>query len=508
MSDLNTVLVYDLFRDRCAFYHDAYYGGFHWRNPSAAILSSAEIVVRVVNQNDGSVTTETQGFVRTYLVPFEGESKASLLKRHNLSPYYNICQPLVDSYTSAVTARVIRNLTTFDKLLDNVNGRGRSWQGHIKEVAKWSAVYGFVATVQDTVSSEQSVEVGARICVVSPASIAWCLVDKYGEITEFCYVEETYISPIATGNTQKIQVVIYTKTEWIRAVFESEIGKGIAVQRQMFLEKGEVLERGTLPIPGKVPVEFCFYNEVTSTKYPLGVSLISDTSDVARNVYNTLSSSEDIYRKTAFPFLAIPQKSTDGSLSPQTKAQVGPSEGLGYPSDTGAPQWVQPGSEQTSELRAHVLFQISMAFRLAGIEISVENTSGIESGLAIQLKSRGFEQCAATFANEVADYEQRVLNYYKTVFDLRDDFTVSYPKRFVLADASEDLARAVLLLQTLANELGTEGKIEAAKQAINAALTLSQDRLEEIITEVRNNLTPKTPVILPTQENPVNNGSL
>jgi hypothetical protein len=149
-----------------------------------------------------------------------------------------------------------------------------------------------------------------------------------------------------------------------------------------------------------------------------------------------------------------------------------------------------------------------MAFRLAGIDISVENTSGIESGLAIQLKSRGFEQCAATFANEVADYEHRVLNYYKNVFDLREDFTVSYPKRFVLADASEDLARAVLLLQTLANELGTEGKIEAAKQAINAALTLSQDRLEEIITEVRNNLTPKTPVILPTQENTANNGSL
>jgi len=217
---------------------------------------------------------------------------------------------------------------------------------------------------------------------------------------------------------------------------------------------------------------------------------VADTCDIAREVYNTLSNVGDIHRKTAFPFLAIPQKSTTGALDPETKVEVGPDTALGYPSDTGVPSWVQPSAEQTRELRDHAVFLMGAAYRMAGLEVSVEGTNEAQSGLAIQLKSRGFEGRCKRFAGNLEAYERQSLDLTAAILRRAATYALNYPKRYVLPDASEDLARAILLLQTLKDDLGPAGAMAAIRQALNASLSVSDEELNKMMDEIRLKLAP------------------
>jgi hypothetical protein len=310
------------------------------------------------------------------------------------------------------------------------------------------------------------------------------LADESGELEEFAFVDQPYVSPLERTPRQQVTIYVYTRESWEKRTAQIDTNKGLHEQRQAFM-MGAPVARGPLPMPGKVPVFFSYFREVTSSRYPMGMSLVTDACDVAREVYNALSNITDIHRKTAFPFLAIPQKSAGGSLDPDTKVAVGPDTAMGYPSEVGKPEWVQPSAEQTKELREHCIFLIGTAYRMAGLEVSTEGTTDVQSGIAIQLKSRGFEGRCSRFAANLDSYEHTVLEYCARMLRQPEDFSVTYPKRFVLPDSAEDLARAITVLTELGKDLGNTGWEATVRQALDAALSLSDSELDTIVAEMR-----------------------
>jgi hypothetical protein len=178
-SDHSTVpATYDSVRSRLAFYMDSYWGGQFYREPSSPSMGTANLYVYRYDRDTDKpiITEEIAGTVRTYLVPHAGERPSSLAARHSLASYCNFIAPIVDAYADSATARTTRNLGALSPFLRNLNGRGRTWDQHMGEVARWNAVYGFTCTLIDTprtvaanAQEEANTGAGIRAVLISSA---------------------------------------------------------------------------------------------------------------------------------------------------------------------------------------------------------------------------------------------------------------------------------------------------------------------------------------------------
>jgi hypothetical protein len=461
-----------------------------------------------VNHDTREVTERVDSTVQSYLVPHAGERLRSFNARHSLASYINVCSPIVDSYADSATNGIQRELGAIAPFLENLDGKGKGWDALIKEVSLWSAVYGFCGVLLDVPSGtvarnraeETATKKGLRATVIHPPAIAWVDVDRNGEIVEFAFVEEAFRDSAHSGAPREVTVYCYSATEWATWTV-SGLSKtlGVSAQRSAMEKAGSepgVQIRGTHSF-GKVPVLFSYFKQATVSKFPTGISLIADIADIGREVYNTLSNVGDIHRKTAFPFLAVPTKATTGNLEPEAKLQFGPDKAVGYSAENGRLEWVQPSAEQTAELRTHAVFYITLAYRCAGLDLSVDGTGGVASGLAIQLKSRGFESRCSAFSQNLQLFESEALKLAHVALGFRPEFTLNYPTRFVLPDSAEELARAVLFQGTFGAMLGTEGKLKVLSQAINAAMSLPDSTVQKLVEEVRAGWSVTPPSTIP-----------
>lgn len=550
------IRTYDHARDWLTYVHDAYWGGQRWRTPSSPTLGTARIIaLREVNLpgDDGKPAgTELRPVVlgerRTYLVQHDGESEESFDRRIQLAAYINMVQPVVDTYADSVTARVSRDLGALAPYMVDLDGQGGGWQQHVEGVARWSATFGMYAVLFDTPSTAAATTLaeelaaarageGIRAVCIPPTAWAWVDVDQRGRVEEFAYVDAPYQTRDAV---EEVTLWRWNRAGWERHTMTIGGGSGAtrgAVGAMLTAGVGGVggvgpgeygklrgqlgpetlRESGALPsrIAGTVPVVFSYYRRDDSVRWPQGVSLVADAADICRQVFNLLSSAEEQIRKTAFSFLSIPTADRAGGLSPDVQVRVGSDHALPHPAEAGPPQWVQPKSETTREIREHALFLLALVLRLAGLEASADGDKSPASGVALRIRSRGFEARAARFAQQMANYETRALALVSRMLGLpvagaagatpelegegehgerpEQPYTVTYPKRFTLPDSSEDLERALSLLREVGSKLGPEGFTLAMRQALDAALSLSDDELGCVLDEVRARLAGPDP---------------
>lgn len=507
---------YDLTRGWLAFLHDAYWGGDRWKMPSSTTIGTAVLYTYTINTSaDGRETIMERQIkkLRTYLTPHANEGEAAFSQRASLAVYVNMIAPIVDTYAGAVTAHVDRDLGPIGDYLLNVDRQGGGWADHIEEVARWAATYGMVAVLIDAPRSaaaqnraeEKARGDGLRACIIPPTAWAWITVDREGCLEEFAYVDAPYQTPDALQVT--VTLWKWTRTTWEQHQLTLDCTASLPMESLRGAHGPDTRKDGGTLAPelgGRIPIEFAYYRRDGASRWPSGVSLVGDAADVCRQVFNILSSAEEQIRKTSFAFLSVPTKDAGGSMDPQTRIQVGPDTALPYPSDTGAPSWVQPRAETTQEIRAHAVFLLALALRLAGLEATATDSGAPDSGIALRIRSRGFESRAAAFAKGMARYERCALELAGLYLKMDGGAAVvQYPKRFTLPDESEDLDRAITLLEKLGSKLGPEGTLYAIKQAVSAALSLSDEDLGEVMDEVEAKLlvkpsAPVAPKPLPT----------
>lgn len=501
--------LFDADRPHALFHADAYEGGAAWAVPSSPTLGTATLYGhRVVTVSEGEdagrqvVVEESRGTVRTYLVPWPGETSADFDRRRSLAVYVNAVEPIVDAYVDAIVPRVTRSLGEAEQFLRSLDGDGQAWPELVSDVALQAALDGVTACVLDlpavntarTRAEEIAQGVGLRATLVPLASWAWLSLRGDGSVEEFAYAD----SGVADARTQaqRIRVWVWRADDredggtvkpggW--AVYEHALPQGteVGAARAQIMAR-EPVRSGPLPpqLAGSVPVAFAYHRRVRGrTASPRGKSLAAGPAAVGRQVYQLLSQVEDTQRR-APPFLSIPTAARNG-LEPETQVKVGPASALPAPEGAGAPSWVTFPAEPLGDLRAHALFLISLAFRVSGLEIQADATGQVQSGEALRVRSRDFESRAAKFARSLADFERRALDIAAMLLGVdRATMSVSYPQRYVLGDPSELLAAAVLLLQALGDRLGASGTTEALRQAVSAALSLDDATLARVVAEV------------------------
>lgn len=549
------IRTYDKHRDWLTYLFDAYWGGHRWRSPSSPTLGTARIIALrevSITGDDGKPTGTTDlrptviGERRTYLVQHDGESAESFDRRIQLAAYVNMVQPVVDTYADSVTARVSRDLGEIAPYVADLDGNGGGWQQHVEGVARWSAVFGMYAVLFDApraptartraeeIAAAKAGEGITAVCI-PPTAWAWVDVDQRGRVQEFAYVDAPYQT---TDAVEEVTLWRWNAEGWELHTITTGGGAtrgagttallggagagaagGIGEYGKLRALMGSETIRDSGPLPsrlaGRVPVVISYYRRDDSVRWPQGVSLIEDAADLCRQVFNLLSSAEEQIRKTAFAFLSIPTADRTGGLNPDVQVKVGADNALPHPAEAGPPQWVQPKSETTQEIRAHAVFLLALVLRLAGLEATADSTSAAESGVALRIRSRGFEARAARFAQQMAAYETRALALVSQMLGLpvagaagalepvelegegeelpEAPYAVTYPKRFTLPDSSEDLERALSLLREVGSKLGPEGFTLAMRQALDAALSLSDDELACVLDEVRARLAGPDP---------------
>lgn len=482
---------YDRLRAQWRFQHDAYWGGERYRYPSQTVLSSATTREPVLDES-GALVRQREHLTWSYLVPHPSESEESFASRVRLATYVNVVQPIVDAYAEATTTRVEREMGSVAPYLRDVDRQGCTWSEHVEDVARWAAVYGCVAVVADTPrfagtitrADEQALGVRPYVCTIHPPAWAWVDVDDTGSVTEFAYVDDAYVDDSQSAPTRKTRVRVLRRDSWELREVEVSTQEGLSSARHA---GGRVLDKGAMPaaLGGKLPVVFAFYKRDSSSRYPLGQSLVADAADIGRAIYNALSWIAEIHRFAGFPFLSIPLARTGGQLDPMTRVQIGPQRALPFDAAAGSPAYVQPSSESPRELREHCVWLFQTALRSAGIEMAADASSQVQSGEALRVRSRDFEARAARYARNLERYERQMLGLLATLAGVPADATVRYPQRFTLPDPTSDLTNAVRVLTEIPVEIGVDAKVLAVSTALRAALGLSDAEVARVAAEIR-----------------------
>jgi hypothetical protein len=496
---------FDAQRGYALFHHDAYVGEPQWNTPSSATLGAAVLYgYRVTTIENGDrageqVVVETAlGTVRSYLVPWPGETEANFARRRSLAVYVNLVEPIVDAYVDAIVPRVTRDLGDAGTSLRNLDGDGQDWSELVSDVAITAALDGVTACVIDAPTTnpatnraeEVALGIGLRATVVPLASWAWMRTDDDGRVSEFAYVDAPAVDDTAVN--QCVRVYVWNANGC--AVYEHELATGAKLAEARDTIVGGRPARAPMALNpllgGRLPIVFAYHRRVRG-RVPRGKSLAASAAAIGRQVYQVLSSVEDTQRR-APPFLNVPT-SAKGGLEPQKVARLGPDAALDGPAEGGAPSWVTFPSESLADQRAHAVFLVGLAFRTAGLEVQADTSAQVQSGEALRVRSRDFESRARKFATNLAAFERKALDIAALLLGARrETLTVTYPARYVVADPAEMLAAVMLLEQSFGARLGPEGVREMVRQALDAALSLDEPTLTRLLDEIRPAAPPAT----------------
>lgn len=459
----------------------SYVGGEEYRYPRPSTMSSQSLRFRTLDSEGKSTLQEARR--TSFLVPFDSESDAAYDKRLALSAYINVVAPIVESYARGTTAGVVRNLGPLTEYAEDVDTQGTSWEQFVESIALWLAVYGELAIVTDAPDEDPAASKAgdrrAPYCVlVHPTAWAWTKQDSRGKVVEFAYVEQALQDPGSTQTSFRLRVLTTMGWKIVRKV--------VSVGSSVVSADGELVGEGEWPaqLGGKLPVVFAFFKRDQTSLAPRGISLVGDVCDIARTIYNRRSSADTIALEAGFPTLTIPSGDTGGQLDTQTRIQIGTSKALGYNAQAGSPQWLQPSSEWFREIHRLNVEDFRLCLRLTGVD-SDGDAGAASSGEALRIRSRDFESQARSFARNLRGAERSVLRLLAAWAGVPDaDIDVQYPTRFVLPDRRDDYERALGLLKDSPVELGVTAKLVAARQMVNAAVTLDEEESRKVNDEL------------------------
>jgi hypothetical protein len=479
---------YSAIRDFLLFLNDSYQGGLAYSTPSPSILSSTSTITRWFNNETGRVVEREGDRFQTYLLPHDAETSRDFAARIQKAAYINLCQPLVSAYTDAALQKVDRNLGGLtEALTEDVDYKESTYSEFIAQCADNFAVYGFSFVVVDVDSIDPR---KPRYIPVDPTKVCYIQTDDYGRLEAFAWINQSEYKNETQPTIQNITVTLVDKQGFHTLNGMIDVRKGIDLRKLKTLNMVPL----SPTLNGDLPVVVGYFKRDTTSILPLGISLIADTAQVGRTIYNLLSSASDILQMH-FPLLTLPMKKTGGSMSVEAEIAVSSKTALPYDSDTNAPTYINPSKESTEELRQHSDWLARWAFKLAGLDI--EQASVPQSGISLRIKSRDFENRVKAFANQLQKFEIKLL---KTTCQLLgvsfNDISVSYPDRFTLPDTAENVANALAVLTLSKNivDLGPQAKLSAIRYFLTNALPLGDSELAKILKEIEVNLQNPQPL--------------
>ena len=434
------------------FLQDSYNGGEDYRNPKYC----SQVAKRSLFRESDLVGYNTKAF-NSYLIPHEEEDPGSFETRKELAKYLNIVEPVVSAYCSPLeqVKRTIANEELATLFRKKEFYSDMDYPAFVKYAAKQDALFGFGFVVIDYEVIEGQ-EPRLKVVYLNPIQ-----------------VKEIYMSDDET----RLEGILWEQGEqYIRVL--RDVGFQLCMENE---ETDELVVVSTVSFPEGItfPVKTVYFQKDTSKEYPYGISLVSDTADVAKSIYNQSSWLDEISRNAGFPFLSIPFNVGNGEIPAESKKTIGTKNALAYPANSGTPSWVESSGNSAKNIREQISEEIKRAFQVKGLNSFELIDSQAASGVSIKIRNSNFESKAKDFLQNIKSLEEWIMSTASIYLGIEDgQYTVFYPSNIIAPDPSGEIQNWLTLLNT-AKEQGKQFNNQifefVFKKIIDTAFSLSED---------------------------------
>lgn len=446
------------------FLQDSFLGGEDYKHPKYAVQS----IVHTSYIEEKPITSLTKE--NSYLIPHRQESIDAYRKRLDCAVYLNLVEPIVSAFTSPLE-QVKRTFTSPELAILFAEGRQfydeLDYPAFVKFVAEQTAEFGNVFVVMDYVTDQAGKVISMKPLVLNPIQV------------KDVYLSDEDHSFIGLSWERADEKIVFVSAEGFQ-IYDEEDGKLIQ----------------TIPLqPGlPFPVKIVYFKKDMSKCYPFGISLVSDTAEIGKKIYNLSSWLDEVAKNTGFPFLGIPFNQDNGAIPPEAKLSIGTAKAIAYPANAGAPQYIEPSGNSAQQLREMIQDEIKKAFQTKGLNSFEMVDSQAASGVSIKIRNNFYESKAKTFLQNIQSLETWIMVTASQLLGLTEkEWNITYPVNLVAPDTSAQIQNWISLLQT-AKDFGQAITPELFKtvfgQIIDQGFSISQEEKNKIMKELDNaNLT-------------------
>ena len=341
----------------------------------------------LLNSYTGGDEYRKGGYLTRYVLETDNEYQA----RCSNTPLDNHCQNVIQTYISFLFREEPErefedweDLPDVEAFLKDCDMEGRSLDAFMKQVSIWASVFGMAWIImtkpnlgQVTVADEQMLGARPYVNLLTPLVVSdWRWERMPGghyELAYFKYVEEVI---------DKITVV----KEWTKETIKTWIMDDYKKEANLETEEPNLL--------GKIPA-ILVYNQRGITK-DIGISDITDISDLQRMIYNLTSENEQSIRMDGHPSLVVPPT-----------AQLGSGAGaiiqLQESSDPGLnPYYLEHGTSGVSNIHSSIDKLVEAIDRISftgGVRSTIKK---VQSGVAMEVE---FNLLSAKLSEKAANLE-------------------------------------------------------------------------------------------------------
>jgi hypothetical protein len=510
-AEIRSIVDYYSLRGDLIFIADAY-SELGWHSPQPSRLSSKTIKREVPNSGlsatdnlgTGDITFSIQSTgtrtasanFNSYLRPLDSELASDYIERWRSATYINLVKPIAEAYVDALTSGNNRKIGELEPFLKNV-GNGKSYKEFIKDLTKDLILYAvnYILVLPPTSTAANWAEQkmkgeGCQLISINPTQIAWIGMNLDNEIIEMAWIDTPFQSfedvrvqglkmNLLKINPNDPSTAICCQ-HWNPNSFDRF---GSVLKDSYFNESTQMISQVILPlVNGKLPLISAVINRDNSKNYPFATSMVSNVAAIGKDVYNTLSAVNQIHRFAAAPILTI-GVGEGASRDSASIHDIGLKNALLYKAG-GQPQYLQPSSESTKELREHISWLISKAYNSCGLEVLSDKSQAAQSGLALSLKMRDFDEKCKSIAETLKGIEIQILQNMNYLMGMEgNEIIIEYPPNYVGADPIEQSANLSTFLKDFGSMLPQKVKEMILKKLTRLSLSIGDSEVESLFTE-------------------------
>jgi hypothetical protein len=380
----------------------------------------------LLNSYTGGDVYRQGAYLTRYVLETANEYNARLAN----TPLDNHCQNVISTYVSFLFREFPeRDFGTWEGYADvedflkDCDMEGRTFDAFMKQVSIWTSVFGhsFVIMTKPNLGAEtlaQELELGARpyVNLVTPLVVSdWTWERQPGgkyELTYFKYVEEVIDN-------------ITVMREWTKDTIKTWILDD--VKKEAYLKVEEVNGLGLIPV-------VLVYNLRGITK-DIGISDITDISDLQRQIYNLTSENEQSIRMDGHPSLVVPPTAQLGSgAGAIIQLQEGSDPGLN-------PYYLEHGGNSITSIHSSIDKLVEAIDRISFTGGVRSTVTKVQSGVAMEVEFNLLSAKLSEKADNLELAEEQLWRLFGLYQGREWDGEVSYPDSFSIHDDEREFAQ-------------------------------------------------------------------
>ena len=374
----------------------------------------------------GGIEYKRSGNLTRYQLETEAEYQARVAN----TPLDNHCSSVIATYVSFLFREGPERefyswagQSDLEDFLKDCDMEGRSFDAFMKQVSIWSSVFGHSWIVmtkpnlgQVTAADESMLGIRPYVNLITPLVVSdWRwerLPNGRYELSYFKYVEEI---------VDQITIV----KEWTRSSIKTWNADDNKKEAWLVSEEENML--------GKIPA-ILVYNQRSITK-DIGVSDITDISDIQRQIFNLHSENEQAIRLDGHPSLVVPPTAQLGSgAGAIIQLQDGSDPGLN-------PYYLESGGVSVNNIHSSIDKLVEAIDRISftgGVRSTVQKTM---SGIAMETEFQLLNAKLSEKADQMELAEEQIWKLFAEYQSKTWEGEVEYPNSFNIRDQQREFAQ-------------------------------------------------------------------